>query len=157
MAIIVYNARFHATIDICAVHPRFLSLSMSQQQDARHYEVMAIISPEFSDKSDEMMAPFRSLVESHGGEVTRYENWGRRNLAYSIEKKQYGCYVLLNFSTQDEDLVEEFERALSSSDQIVRSLLSRTNRLISGPSPARLEAEKKELEARNEATNAHKT
>lgn len=120
----------------------------------RHYEVMLITHPDFSDSADEMLVPYRKLITKHGGTVTRYENLGRRPLAYLINKHRVGCYVLFNFTATDEgELVQELDHSLKTNDPIIRSLLNRTKTAASEPSFFALE-EKKEEETDVKKTKA---
>ena len=73
------------------------------------YEVLLLLDPELSDeKQTEIVGRVRTLVEQGGGTFERHDPWGRRKLAYPIDKKEDGSYHLLTFSTTAETLVPGF-------------------------------------------------
>jgi small subunit ribosomal protein S6 len=117
-----------------------------------HYEVVIVTVPEYSDRAEEILAPYRTLVTTNGGEVTREEAWGRRQLAYRVkrgskggEKQGYtkdGCYFLLNFSLPNEHAIEDLDHMLAASAPVVRSLVTRTAAAVTEPSVVMAEQEK---------------
>lgn len=106
----------------------------------RHYELLLITQTEFSESGDN----FVELIKNNGGTVTRHENWGRQLLAYPINKHKFGCYVLINFSTAATgELIAKLEDALTNNDPILRGLITKTDRVITGGSPYQLAKEAK--------------
>ncbi len=101
----------------------------------RHYEAAAIFAPEFSDKVPDMVSAMRSLVEQHGGKVTRLEDWGKRELAYRIDKQRRAHYVLLNFNCAAPQAAAELQDMLERDDRVYRTLVTRTREERSAPSP----------------------
>ena len=91
----------------------------------RKYEAMYIIKPHYEeDKYQEIIEKYNALIRSNGGEILKEEPWGKRRLAYEIEKIREGYYVLLNFEGS-EDLPAELERNFRIADDIMRYLVIR--------------------------------
>ena len=92
----------------------------------RHYEVMWILGGEASEEDGEAsVARLSKAVGDGGGEVTHTEFWGRRTLAYPIDKNVEGIYYLARFSTEPQAL-NDVERAMSADQAIIRHLLTRS-------------------------------
>ena len=84
------------------------------------YEVVYIIDPAVEEEArKELIAKFNSLITENGGNVDKVEEWGKRRLAYAIDYKTEGYYVLVNFQAESE-LPKELERNLQISDSIIR-------------------------------------
>lgn len=84
------------------------------------YEVVYIIDPAVEEEArKELIAKFNSLITENGGSVDKVEEWGKRRLAYAIDYKTEGYYVLVNFQAESE-LPKELERNLQISDSIIR-------------------------------------
>jgi len=91
----------------------------------RKYEVMYIIKPNFEEeKYREIVEKYNALIQSNGGEVLKVEPWGKRRLAYEINKIREGYYVLVNFEGP-QDLPAELERNFRIADDIIRYLVVR--------------------------------
>ncbi len=91
----------------------------------RKYEVIYIIKPDFEeDKYKEIVEKYSALVQSNGGEVLKVEPWGKRRLAYEIDKIREGYYVLLQING-DINLPAELERNFKIADEIMRYLITR--------------------------------
>ncbi|MCL1816521.1 MAG: 30S ribosomal protein S6 [Clostridiales bacterium] len=91
----------------------------------RTYEVMYIIKPNYEDdKYTEIIEKYNALIQSNGGEVIKEEPWGKRRLAYEIDKIREGYYVLVNIQAP-EDLPAELERNFRIADDIMRYLVVR--------------------------------
>jgi small subunit ribosomal protein S6 len=88
----------------------------------RHYEIVFLVHPDQSEQVPAMIDRYKSLVESSGGTVHRLEDWGRRQLAYSINKIHKAHYVLLNVEC-DQDVRDEIETAFRFNDAVLRSLI----------------------------------
>ena len=84
------------------------------------YEVVYIIDPAVEDEArKELIAKFNDLITGNGGSVDKVEEWGKRRLAYAIDYKTEGYYVLVNFQAEAE-LPKELERNLQISDSVIR-------------------------------------
>ena len=89
------------------------------------YEILLLLDPELSDeKQTEIVGRVRTLVEQGGGTFERHDPWGRRKLAYPIDKKEDGSYHLLTFSTTAETL-DEIGRVLKIDDDVMRHMATR--------------------------------
>ena len=85
-----------------------------------NYEVMYIINPTLDDeKKNATVEKVQEIVTSAGGEVTKVDVWGMRKLAYPIEKKEEGYYVVMEFQAGPE-LPKEMSRRMRISDDIMR-------------------------------------
>lgn len=84
------------------------------------YEVVYIIDPAVEEEArKELIAKYNALITDNGGSVDKVEEWGKRRLAYAIDYKTEGYYVLVNFQAESE-LPKELERNLQISDSIIR-------------------------------------
>ena len=84
------------------------------------YEVVYIIDPAVEDEArKELIAKFNDLITGNGGSVDKVDEWGKRRLAYAIDYKTEGYYVLVNFQAEAE-LPRELERNLQISDSVIR-------------------------------------
>lgn len=84
------------------------------------YEVVYIIDPAVEEEArKELVAKFNELITENGGTVDKVEEWGKRRLAYAIDYKTEGYYVLVNFQGNAE-LPKELERNLQISDSVIR-------------------------------------
>ena len=84
------------------------------------YEVVYIIDPAVEEEArKEIIAKYNALIANNGGSVDKVEEWGKRRLAYAIDYKTEGYYVLVNFQAESE-LPKELERNLQISDSIIR-------------------------------------
>ena len=72
----------------------------------RHYEVVLLVHPDQSNQVADMVTKYRNLVEENGGTNHRLEDWGRRQLAYPINKIHKAHYVLLNIECNDTTLAQ---------------------------------------------------
>ena len=89
------------------------------------YEILLLLDPELSDeKQTEIVARVSTLVEQGGGTFERHDPWGRRKLAYPIDKKEDGSYHLLTFSANAETL-DEIGRVLKIDDDVMRHMATR--------------------------------
>ena len=96
------------------------------------YEILLLLDPELADeKQAEVIARVRELVEKGGGTFDRHDAWGKRKLAYEIDKKADGSYHLLHFTVAPETL-DEISRVLKIDDTVMRHLATR--RPEGGPS-----------------------
>jgi small subunit ribosomal protein S6 len=95
------------------------------------YELLLLLDPELSEENQaEIVERVKTLVEQGGGAFERHDPWGRRKLAYQIEKKDDGIYHLLTFSAPAETL-DELSRVLKIDDSVLRHMATR--RLEAGP------------------------
>lgn len=89
----------------------------------RDYEVMYILNADLEEESiDAVVTRFEDVVKSGGGEVVKTERWGKRKLAYEINDKIEGYYVLMYFKAPS-SVAQEVERLLKISDDVLRHLV----------------------------------
>ena len=119
----------------------------------RHYEVVFIVHPDQSEQVPAMIERYRTLVTSNGGSVHRLEDWGRRQLAYPIQKIHKAHYVLMNIETNQETL-SELENAFKFNDAVLRHLTVSTSAAVTAPSPMMKEEKAKSVLSKEEAPSA---
>jgi len=99
----------------------------------RHYEVVFLVHPDQSEQVPAMLERYRAIIESDGGQIHRLEDWGRRQLAYSIAKAHKAHYVLMNIECSQSSL-EELESAFRFNDAVIRNMFIRRDEAITEPS-----------------------
>ena len=99
----------------------------------RHYELCVIVHPDQSEQVPSMIERYKNLVLEQGGKVHRIENWGRRQLAYPIDKLVKAHYVLMNIECTSETLAE-IENGFRFNDAILRHLTVKMKKAETGPS-----------------------
>ena len=94
----------------------------------RHYELMVILDPELEERT---VAPsldqFLGVVRQGGGSVEKVDIWGRRRLAYEIQKKTEGIYAVVDLEAEP-DVVKELDRQLNLNEAVLRTKVIRPNR-----------------------------
>jgi small subunit ribosomal protein S6 len=100
----------------------------------RHYEIVFIVHPDQSEQVPAMIERYKASVTTRGGNVHRVEDWGRRQLAYQIQKLPKAHYICLNIEC-DNETIEEIETAFKFNDAVLRHLTVKTKAAPSGPSP----------------------
>jgi small subunit ribosomal protein S6 len=96
------------------------------------YEILLLLDPDLAEeKQAEILGRLRTLIEKGGGVFERHDVWGRRRLAYPIDKKEEGVYHLVSFSATPETL-DELSRVLKIDDDVIRHMATR--RPQGGPS-----------------------
>jgi len=89
------------------------------------YEILLLLDPELTEEQQaDLVGRTKELIEKGGGTVDRHDVWGRRKLAYEIEKKSEGSYHLLLFSSTPETL-DEVSRVLKIDDAVLRHMATR--------------------------------
>ena len=124
----------------------------------RHYEVVVMVHPDQSEQVPAMIERYKGMVETDGGKVHRLEDWGRRQLAYTIQGLHKAHYVLLNVECSDKALAE-LENAFRFNDAVIRKLVVRTEAPVTGQSPLfkTPDEEKKPESRRTETESADET
>ena len=116
----------------------------------RHYEVVFIVHPDQSEQVPAMIERYRALVTSTGGTMHRLEDWGRRQLAYPIQKIHKAHYVLMNIECTLEALAE-LEHGFKFNDAVLRHLTMSTKIAATAPSPMMKEEKSRSVLSRDEA------
>jgi len=109
----------------------------------RHYEVILLIHPDQSEQVPAMLERYKLLITNGGGQVHRVEDWGRRQLAYSIQKLAKAHYLLLNIECSKETLAE-LETGFRFNDAVLRHLTVAVEKAETGPSVMMKSVEKEE-------------
>lgn len=99
----------------------------------RHYEVVFIVHPDQSEQVPAMIERYQGVVTSNGGTVHRLEDWGRRQLAYPIQKLVKAHYVCLNIECGQVAL-DELEHSFRYNDAILRHLVIKTKKPVTAAS-----------------------
>ncbi|MFO7288216.1 MAG: 30S ribosomal protein S6 [Gammaproteobacteria bacterium] len=113
----------------------------------RHYEIVFLVHPDQSEQVPAMVERYRSMIEGAGGKIHRLEDWGRRQLAYSIQKVHKAHYVLMNIEC-DKPTLDELVGAFRFSDAVLRHLVIKRDKAVTEPSPmAKAQEEDKSRES----------
>ena len=110
----------------------------------RHYEIVFIVHPDQSEQVPAMIERYKGMVLGQQGLIHRLEDWGRRQLAYPIQKIHKAHYVLMNIECGKEAL-EEIEHALKFNDAVLRHLTVKMDEAVTEPSPMMKEEKAKNL------------
>ncbi|MFC4701382.1 30S ribosomal protein S6 [Glaciecola siphonariae] len=113
----------------------------------RHYEIVFMVHPDQSEQVPSMIEKYKGILEADGGAIHRLEDWGRRQLAYPIEKLHKAHYVLINAEATAE-AVEELETAFRYNDIVLRNLVMRTKAAVTEQSPMAKEERREERRER---------
>ena len=108
----------------------------------RHYELVLLVHPDQSDQVVGMVERYIKLVQDNDGVIHRLEDWGRRQLAYPINKIHKAHYVLFNIETDGETLAE-LEELFRYNDAIIRSLVMRRDDAVTEESQLAKNADEK--------------
>lgn len=100
----------------------------------RHYEIVFLVHPDQSDQVPAMIKRYKTLIKEHDGAIHRLEDWGRRQLAYPINKIHKAHYVLMNVECNQKTL-EELENSFRFNDAVIRNLIVRKKEAITASSP----------------------
>ena len=110
----------------------------------RHYEVVFIVHPDQSEQVPAMIERYKTLVTSRNGAIHRLEDWGRRQMAYPIQKVHKAHYVLMNIECDGETLAD-LEHAFKFNDAVLRHLTVKTRKAVVTPSPMMKEEKSRSL------------
>jgi small subunit ribosomal protein S6 len=110
----------------------------------RHYEIVFIVHPDQSEQVPAMVDRYRQMVTGKNGKIHRLEDWGRRQLAYPIEKVHKAHYVLMNIEC-DAETLDELEHAFKFNDAVLRHLTVKMDGPVSAPSPMMKEEKSRSL------------
>ena len=121
----------------------------------RHFEIIFLVHPDQGDQVGAMIERYTKVVEDAKGAVHRVEDWGRRRLAYTIDKVHKAHYVLMNVEV-DQDTLQEIENLFRFNDAIIRSLTLKMKSAVTEKSVmlASVEDERQREEERDSARAA---
>ncbi len=100
----------------------------------RHYEIVFLVHPDQSEQVPAMIERYRSLIETGAGHIHRLEDWGRRQLAYPINKVHKAHYVLMNIECEAA-VLQELETGFKFNDAVIRTLTLARDEAVTSPSP----------------------
>ena len=100
----------------------------------RHYEIVILVHPDQSEQVPAMIERYQGIITSNKGKVHRLEDWGRRLLAYPINKVHKAHYVLMNIECGGESL-NQLTDAFRFNDAVLRNLVVKKNKAVTQPSP----------------------
>ena len=100
----------------------------------RHYEIIMLVHPDQSEQLPAMIERYSGMVTTGGGTVHRSEDWGRRQLAYTIQRLHKAHYYLLNIEC-DQETIDEMVDAFRFNDAILRHLLLSVDKAFTEDSP----------------------
>jgi len=100
----------------------------------RHYEIVFLVHPDQSEQVPAMIERYRAIIEGKSGKIHRQEDWGRRQLAYTIQKIHKAHYVMLNIEC-DQETLNELESAFRFNDAVLRHLTLKRDKAVTEASP----------------------
>lgn len=109
----------------------------------RHYEVVFLVHPDQSEQVPAMIERYETLITNNGGQIHRKEDWGRRQLAYPINKLHKAHYAMLNVECNQEAM-DELTSSFRFNDAVIRHLVINRDEAVTSASPL----VKKEKESR---------
>jgi len=112
----------------------------------RHYEIVFIVHPDQSEQVPGMVDRYRQMVTGRNGKIHRLEDWGRRQLAFPLEKVHKAHYVLMNVECDGETL-DEMQHAFKFNDAVLRHLIVKMEEAVTTPSPMMKEEKSRSLSA----------
>ena len=121
----------------------------------RHYEIVFMVHPDQSEQVPGMIERYTGAIKAAGGTIHRLEDWGRRQLAYPIDKLHKAHYVLMNVEAE-QSVIDELENNFRFNDAVIRNMIMRTKHAVTEASPmlkAREERPRRE-DVRKEAEEA---
>jgi small subunit ribosomal protein S6 len=109
----------------------------------RHYEIVFIVHPDQSEQVPAMIDRYKATLAAAGGKIHRMEDWGRRQMAYMIDKLAKAHYVCMNIEC-DQKTLEELEHAFKFNDAVLRHLIIKTKNAETEPSIMMKEVQREE-------------
>ncbi|MCV6638208.1 30S ribosomal protein S6 [Candidatus Albibeggiatoa sp. nov. NOAA] len=116
----------------------------------KHYEIVFLVHPDQSEQVPAMIERYRSVVEAKGGSVHRLEDWGRRQLAYPINKVHKAHYILMNVEC-DVEVIDELNSIFRFNDAIIRNLVITRKKADTEPSVLAKKDEKENAPAASDS------
>ncbi|MDO9466308.1 MAG: 30S ribosomal protein S6 [Thiobacillus sp.] len=110
----------------------------------RHYEIVFIVHPDQSEQVPAMIERYKSNITTRGGVVHRLEDWGRRQMAYPIQKVHKAHYVLMNIEC-DQEALDELEHGFKFNDAVLRHLTVKRDDAVTTASPMMKEEKSRDM------------
>jgi small subunit ribosomal protein S6 len=115
----------------------------------RHYEIVFLVHPNQSEQVSAMVERYTSLIEGAEGTIHRFEDWGRRQLAYPINNAHKAHYVLMNIECNQETL-DELENLFRYNDAVLRNMVIRRKEAVTEISPVKASESREERKPRRD-------
>lgn len=112
----------------------------------RHYEIIFLVHPDQSEQVPGMVERYTQAIEKDGGKIHRLEDWGRRHLAYPINKIHKAHYTLMNVEAS-QDALDELTTNFRYNDAVIRNMVIKMDEAVTAESPI-MKAEKESRERR---------
>ena len=109
----------------------------------RHYEIILLIHPDQSEQVPAMLERYKTMITAGGGKVHRVEDWGRRQLAYLIQKLAKAHYLCINIEAT-QAVMDEIEHEFKFNDAVLRHMTVVKKKAETGPSPMMRNVEREE-------------
>jgi len=119
----------------------------------RHYEIVFLVHPDQSEQVPAMIDRYKGIIEAKDGKIHRLEDWGRRQLAYSINKIHKAHYVLMNVECGGEELAE-LESMFRFNDAVLRNMIIKCKEAVTEQSPLMKEEESRKSDKREEKSDS---
>jgi len=100
----------------------------------RHYEIVFMVHPDQSEQVAGMIERYTGSIKDSGSQIHRLEDWGRRQMAYPINKLHKAHYVLMNIEAE-QSVVDELESTFRFNDAVIRNMIMRAKNAVTEPSP----------------------
>ncbi|OYW40265.1 MAG: 30S ribosomal protein S6 [Hydrogenophilales bacterium 12-61-10] len=110
----------------------------------RHYEIVFIVHPDQSEQVPAMIERYRANISARGGSIHRLEDWGRRQMAYPIQKIHKAHYVLMNIEC-DQETLDELEHGFKFNDAVLRHLTIKRKAAETTASPMMKEEKSRDM------------
>jgi small subunit ribosomal protein S6 len=111
----------------------------------RHYEIVFLVHPDQSEQVPGMIERYKASIEGKGGKIHRLEDWGRRQLAFIIEKAHKAHYVLMNIEC-DQTTLDELVSAFRFNDAVLRHMVIKCEKAETEPSPLMKKDDDRQME-----------
>ena len=119
----------------------------------RHYEIILLIHPDQSEQVPAMLERYKGMVSAGNGKIHRVEDWGRRQLAYQINKLNKAHYLCLNIEA-DQAVMAELEHAFKFNDAVLRNMTVQKKKAETTPSTMMKAVEREEARKSAQASEA---
>ena len=106
----------------------------------RHYEIVFLVHPDQSDQVPAMLKKYAGIISKNGGQIHREEDWGRRQLAYPINKIHKAHYILMNIEC-GKDVIDELSSNFKFNDAVIRNMILKRKSAVSEKSSILLDDE----------------
>jgi small subunit ribosomal protein S6 len=119
----------------------------------KHYEIVFLVHPDQSEQVPAMIDRYSNMVTQKKGKVHRLEDWGRRQLAYPINKVLKAHYILMNIEC-DKETLAELSNTFRYNDAVIRNLIINRKKAITDPSPLKEKDSRSEMSVSEQETGS---